>query len=338
MAEITPSNPFIWLRDRISEVVPDWFRAMFLGQRMAISLFFRQQVSEITHEPRGQVAPVSWLGNLPENRKKKEQTAQLADVYFPPSVFLERRVSIPNGAEKNIQSIVELDMVRRTPFRPDEVYWTCSGRDNAGDVVQWVARKSDIHDILKNLTGHWISVRQIFVDAPGASAAMVVFDTQKSGPAKILRLMNLGLAVAILVFLLFAWLFPAWQAFNEGNSLSAETEELRAQALQIRADVDGFRSVETSKSDLLTLLRERPRLSVVLRNLTVALPDTVWSDNLVFSSDRVVFTGTTETSAAELVLQLSRSRQFENPRLSGPVSRTSNGGERFEIAAELGVD
>lgn len=337
MAGILPSNLFSWLRNRISGVVPGWFRAMFLGRPIAKQLYFSGQVSKITHEKRGRVSPASWLINSPRNSEPKRR-AQLSDVYFPPSVFLERRVTIPNGAAKNAAKIVELDMVRRTPFRPQEVHWTYSKPNNTDEVIQWVAKKSDIQEIVENLANNHIAVRNIFVDAPNAMAAVAELETRISRPVKVMRSVNLTLAAITVCFLMIAWLYPAWKLSGETKIIQNETENLRTQAVQVRADVDGYRLVETSKSELLTLLRERTRLSEVLRDLTVALPDTAWSDNLVFSSTRMVFSGTTKASAPELVLQLSRSKLFENPRLSGPVSRTNTGGERFEIAAEFRVN
>jgi len=307
---------------------------MFLGRRRAISLYFDTDVSNITRNRRGSVAPVSWLENCPKEPLGNNQV-RLSDVYLPPTVFLEREVTIPKGAEKNTRSIIELDMVRRTPFRSNDVLWAHSKQDRNGRVIQWVAKKSDIQHILKNLAGNHISVRQVFVDVPNTTAAVAMFDTGDSRLLNFMRTLNFGLAALTVAFLLFAWLFPTWKLSGNIGVIETQTEGLRAQALQTRADVDQFRAVETSKAELLTLLRERPKLSGVLRDLTVALPDTTWSDNMVFTSERVVFSGTTEASAAELVLGLARSKQFENPRLSGPVSRTSTGGERFEIAAEL---
>jgi Tfp pilus assembly protein PilN len=78
----------------------------------------------------------------------------------------------------------------------------------------------------------------------------------------------------------------------------------------------------------------RPRLSQTLRDLTVALPDTVWLSELGFSQTGAVLSGETADSAADLVIALAALREFENPRLSGSVSRTPAGREQFELVID----
>lgn len=111
----------------------------------------------------------------------------------------------------------------------------------------------------------------------------------------------------------------------------ATNADLRDQALTLRGDIARLNQIDSERTTFLNAVAQHPRLVDALRHLTVALPDTVWVSDMVFTDAQITVNGQTSASAADLVLRLTQSNLPYVPALTGPVSRTNDGREQFGI-------
>lgn len=255
---------------------------------------------------------------------------------LPRAACLARQIEVPAAASGQLGRIAALDLVRRTPFRTDEVYWALGPVERQGDrlkVTQWVVRKTDVDRLAQRLAARGAQLVGLRV-AGGATTPALIATLAGSRAGRGLRRLNLAAAIVGLAALATVWLGSTWQQSSALPALRAALDADLTDATALRAGIEEMRAQSDARNAFLSAMVHRPRLSVTLRDLTVALPDEVWLSDVTWSATSVVLTGETRRSAADLVLSLGDLRGYRNPRMSGAVSRSIDGGERFEIALD----
>lgn len=309
---------------------------MFFGDPMVIEARFSNTTEKVKYQNGKLVAPYSLLqsdmfGITPKRIK-------IVDVFIPENLFLKRIIDAPASTRKNLNALVELDMVRRTPFRPDTVYWTISKPNKSGNalrVEQWVIKKIDVEQLQKRLEHAGLRIRKVFIDGVTTQRAIADISANATPNARRWRLVNGTLAAGSIGLAALIGFYPAWQASIERARLDESVTQTRTRALALRQEVETLRSKEMERAAFLDMIYQRPHLSNVLRDVTVAMPDEVWISDLNFSPAHLIVTGEVSGSAAQLVLALAQHNEFSNPSLSGPIARSSNGAERFELTLDL---
>ncbi|WP_457645942.1 PilN domain-containing protein [Profundibacter sp.] len=332
----TPSQVSQWLSDQFGRVFPDWLKAMFIGQSIVTKLTFSENAHKVSRQNGHFVAPAIMLQS--DEFPNSANQNRIVDAWLPKSVFLERSIEAPISAKKNLSKLVELDMVRRTPFRPETVFWITGKPEKTASglrIKQWIAKRTYIEELRKRASRSGFRIRKVFIEGEPNQAPIADFSDLVTPNAKRWKLLNGALALVAIGLAATLWLYPAWQASVERVRLQESNTEYRAQALALRQEVDALRSREMERAAFLNVIYNRPRLSNTLRSLTVAMPDNVWISNMNFSPERLVASGEVSGSAAQLVLDLSKRNEFVNPRLTGPVARAGNGAERFELTLDL---
>lgn len=324
------SSLYSWFIRDLKALIPEWFSAMFLGRAIAPKLLFDPNVSKIKTRGQTIVAPVRLVSqNMPAESVGKPR---IVDTVLPEVFFLKRTVEAQAGAVKSLPQIAELDLIRRTPFQPNDVYWVLSPphqMDNKVTVSQWVASKTDIDALRQRLKKHGLHIRQVYIENQQDVGPVVELSGAQS--TKIWRRLNIGLGLVAASFAIFLWLFPGWKARQNITQIETQLNTLRSEALALRAELEALRERENERSEFIKSITHRPLMSQMLRELTVSAPDTAWISEFTFRNDTIALAGETSESAAALVLLLSEAKAFSDPRLSGPVSRTVEGKERFEL-------
>ncbi|MCU0910460.1 MAG: PilN domain-containing protein [Rhodobacteraceae bacterium] len=328
-----------WLGAELTGLLPGWVGAMFLGINRATPLRFRPGLAQAIIERGAVIAPEAlvWGPVAGSTVTLPSLAGRTVDAELPPSFFLRRDLDLPAAALRALSQAAELDLTRRTPFRPAEVH-AALGPAQRGNgrvaVAQWVARRADVESLARRLADLGLRLRRVVV----AGEYIVVADrtTYLGRGARLWRRANGVLALASVALAAALWLGPAWQARGALHSGAAGLGDLRAEAVALRQEVEALRTRETERSAFVDAVIRRPRAVEALRELTVAIPDAAWVGELAFSADRVVIAGEVAGSAADLALALAESRGFQDPRLTGPVSRTADGSERFELSVSLG--
>lgn len=319
-------------------MVLDVVAALFLGRPRAKLLRFvpnTDKISERKNELRApssllsaSTASVSTIGN---------QT--ITDIVLPSDILLQRELAIPKTARSKLAEISALDLARRTPFKASDVYAAVSPQGVVAEeiqAIQWVIKRTDVDAIVRRLGNAGVGVRKVLADADGSLIVLTDRSDVIAPHSGTWRRVNLGL-VSFAGFLALAlWLYPGWRAQKSAGMLGRILIERRAEVVEMRKQLDLKSETASSTERFLQATLRHPRLVEILRSLTIVLPDEVWLSDIVLRNGQVIVSGETSGSAADLVLVLAKNRELEDPKLSGPVSRTATGSERFQIALRVG--
>ncbi|KNG93790.1 hypothetical protein ATO11_11490 [Pseudaestuariivita atlantica] len=288
-------------------------------------------------KPRRRTIPKALLtGEGPQVRGRRMH--RVIDLVVPPDLVLKRTVTAPATARGKLEELALLDLRRRTPFGPEDVHWTLDPPHVAGDTLtatQWVAKRADVAAWRERLEEAGYRLRKLVVEGASGSRTIADFTRQIAPGAQRVIGLNLALALIAAGAATFGWLYPAWEAQRQATRIETEIARLRSDTLDLRKDVQALRAQDAERSAFWDAITDRPILVDTLRAVTDALPDEAWIDTLTYQPDRAVLTGETGGTAADLVLRLNARDRFDNTRLSGAVSRTSEGAERFQISLDL---
>ncbi|MHA6268365.1 PilN domain-containing protein [Aliiroseovarius sp. CAU 1755] len=319
--------------------VLDVFAALFLGRPSAKLLRFVPNTNEISERKNELRAPTSLLSaSAAANTSSGDQF--IADIVLPSEILLVRALAIPKTARSKLEEISTLDLARRTPFKASDVYAAVSLKDVVADdlhATQWVIKRTEVDAIIRRLGNASVRVRKVLADAGGNLVVLTDRSDVIAPYSAIWRRMNLGLVSLAGLLAIALWLYPGWRAQSAAKALEPKLAEKRAEVVETRQKLDQKSETATSTEQFLQAAIRHPRLVEILRNLTVALPDDVWLSDVVLRNGQLVVSGETSGSAADLVLALAKSRELNDPKLSGPVSRTAAGSERFQIALRVGA-
>lgn len=303
---------------------------MFLGRIFAPKVLFDSNVRKIKSRGQVIVAPIRLVSqDVPLESLGKQR---IVDIVLPEFFFLKRHIEVQASAIKSLHQIAELDLIRRTPFQPKDVHWVLSSPnrlDNKITVSQWVASKTDIDTLQQRLKKYGLHIRQIYIENQQDVGPIVELSGTQN--TRIWRRLNIGLSLIATSFIMLLWLLPGWRASQDLVWTETKLNTLRNEAIALRSELETLRQRENERDEFIKAITQRPLMSQVLRELTVSIPDTTWISEFTFRDGKFSLTGETSESAAALVLLLSEARGFSDPRLSGPVSRTSDAKERFEL-------
>lgn len=314
MAVFGATFPRILSAPVLSGMVPLWLREMFFGHRRASLLPLDDALAEC--------AP---------------QNAPLLDVILPLSMVLRRSVKVGVLKQKDWHAAAALDLANKTPFSAADVEWALGPSDDAlGQTVnQWVAKTHDLDALDERLAQNGWTVRRMLLQA---GTSQVVLRNQSRATLSATRWqtqVNLALAIITLFGLGVAWIAPSFQARATARDLSAELVALQSETISLRQQLDQVAAQNELRAQFLANVTTQTKTVSLLRDTTVYLPDAAWLSEWRYGPSGLKLIGETSDSAAELVLQIGQKARGWSPALSGAVSRSPNGAERFSIDVSL---
>ncbi len=311
------------------KLVFDHVGALFFGQAIAKRVYVSTG-AQSDPESANETLSMAELRDL--DHAAISQISHIVDVVLPQEALLKRNISCPTLNHTQSRAVATLDLTRKTPFSGDEVYWGIERRrDVKLPLIQWIAKRTDITIYKRALHLRGMTVRRFLVQAPSGDVVICDFGPEVNSKSKYIRRLNSVLLAAFIGLLGFIWLFPALSERSANALQQHELTELQTRALTLRKEIEDLSKADKERADFIESVVRRPKLVDTLRQVTVALPDSVWISSFSFSPDTIVVNGETTASAAELVLRLTNSNLPYIVALSGPVARTNEGGERFEL-------
>lgn len=327
-----------WWCDELSSLTPGFIKVAFFGGSSARSARFAPGIAEVKRRRGCIEIPETLLGPTPPVIPKLKRP-QRVDVVLPEQRVLKRQISAPKKARGKLADLARLDLKRNTPIPEDAASWALGGLKTEGqnlNATQYVAKKADMGVLRRSLSEVGLEVRRFVVSTPEGKLLPLAGDTSSASGGRGWRRLNAALAFGVVCASTFVWLQPAIIAQARIAEQETKLRDLRRETVALRRELDAARAQFSEDERLKAALRLRPRLVESLRNVTVSLPDEAWLADMTFSPEAMTLSGETSGAASDLVLGLSENRQFGNPRLSGPTTRTNTGRERFEIAAKPG--
>jgi len=295
---------------------------------------------ELARRRRGRTEPIGSLSATAESGDLDRLAA--GHRRRPVSIVLRRpplilAVDLPAAAAGNLEPVLQYEMDRLTPFRPEDVFFQARilSHDRARGTIRvelalvpraWVA------DILSLLQAHGIAADTLEAAEPrpcripldrGASTAHL-----RQRQAHRIMLAAIACLAAAVVIL------PAVRQSLALASADDRIAELRPrvdQAEAMRRRIDP----RTAGSGQIAAARQQAALPLtVLADLTDILPDDTWLTGLTLRQNRLTIEGHSR-SATHLIAALAAQPRLRNPAFAAPVVRSDNGEDIFTIQAEV---
>jgi general secretion pathway protein L len=261
---------------------------------------------------------------------------------IPAGRSLTTIMRLPVAAKGNLDEVVEFELDRHTPFRPDQVLFAARlvGEDaEAGllDAEVILVPRQAADAAVAQVQRLGFSPTRIDVAAPegdepatGNLLRAGRDATWSRGDKRVVA----GLAAAAIVLAIIAASLPIVLAQRAEDALTERLAAVKRRALEaasIEKKIDELRHNELFLADR---RRTTPTVSQLLFDTTHVLPDDTSLIAWQVAGDEVQLQGVTQ-SAAGLIGVLEHSKVFERSGFKSPVTQEPNGGERFNIATHV---
>lgn len=254
---------------------------------------------------------------------------------LPAGTVLERDVTLPLAAERDLHSVLGYEMDRLTPFAAADLHWSAVPlrRDKgAGKLLLrlLLVPKARVAAALAALGQ--AGLRPVAIEAPDGRRIPLARDAAPAWEKRAVRILGAACAVLALaaVVLPFARQSARLDAADDRiaalRSRVEESEGLRRQLLAGGAERD-------------VVVAERARLGDALGTLaavTAVLPDDTFLLDLSLRNGELAMSGRS-ASAVRLIALLSADPAFRNPAFTAPVTSGDGGRDQFALRAEVAL-
>ena len=338
-----------WWLGQLAEMVPAGWRRVSAEKRTSLILapdFPAATAASVRLEKRGHS---SFLGRfsfdangLQALKRAIAAVGRSADILveLPGDALLEKHLSLPLAAERELDRVIAYEMDRETPFAVDEVYWDSEieARDRTHRklaVRLSMVAKEELAELAMSLASAGLAPRALIAKAADGTTRYIPFHREavrRSG----WRAYALPVAAgACIVLGLFAVGLPFVRQYMALAQVDRELAELQPSvdiATQLRARIDA------SRRDNDSLAAERKLFGdplAMLSAITAALPDDTRLTELNLTQRKLVITGQSK-AAARLIGDITKNSAIKDPAFSAPVTRVEAGKyDVFTISAEM---
>lgn len=259
----------------------------------------------------------------------------------PTNLLLEQEIILPLSAEQDLNRVVAYEMDRLTPFRADQVLWTCLARKrdtvrNRLHVRVTVVPRQRVEPLLTALRRAGLAPTRIEAGSTIESRRVIPLADDLSARSWLgprigaYALGGCGVLAATAIALPFLL-----QSIALSN-LDARIEAVRPQVAAIEKMRKQIASIAAT-GDVIVAARNQvgsPLQSIAL--LTEVLPDDTYVTTLALRQRKLTVSGRS-ASAARLIGAMTAHPLIHSPAFVAPVIRDeTNGGQMFSIRADLG--
>ncbi len=270
------------------------------------------------------------FGRLPANGAPLAAKRLGVGLRLPPETVLIRDVTLPLAAARQLASVMRFEMDRLTPFPADALYWGISGmstdraRGRLHLQLAFVLREP-LEPLLQALAQQQLFPS--FIEAPNGRIALNAAAPRRSLlPAALPVLCGL-LALACLV----SPFLRQQAALDAAARVIAQQQPAAQVAMNLRSRLS---TAAFGRSAIAEAQRDGDAMQV-LADLTDALPDGTWLDDLALKSGTFTLDGQSSDAAA-LIGRLSAAPGLQDPSFTAPVTRTADGrSDQFSLQAAV---
>jgi general secretion pathway protein L len=247
-------------------------------------------------------------------------------------LFFLRQMNVPRAALPALPKILEQELLRRTPFRPDDVWHggTVAG-DGASDpavICHWIIRRDRAAAALADfgLGTDDVDALAVAEEIGGIIPAINLRADVDEDPAWALRLSRLLAAAGIAAIVLGMLIFE-WNQASVAASIEQDLAEARQTAQSGREAIDPAARLFALKAEVGVL--------DVLEELSRILPDHTFLTEANVSDGKVVIAGLS-ADAARLVRIIDQSPLFSGAALTAAITPdATEHKERFAISFKV---
>jgi len=263
---------------------------------------------------------------------------------IPAERSLTTIMRLPVAAKGNLDEVVEFELDRHTPFRPDQVLFAArlASEDTAAgllDVEIIIVPRQAADAVLAQVQRLGFSPTRIDVAAPQGNEPATGNllragrdGTWSRGDKRVMA----GLAAVAVVLAIVAAGLPIVLAQRAEDALTERLAAVKRRALEAASIEKKIDEVRRNELFLADRRRTTPTVSQLLFNTTHVLPDDASLISWQVTGDEVQLQGVTQ-SAAGLIGVLEHSKVFDRSGFKSPVTQEPKGGERFNIATHVAL-
>lgn len=258
-----------------------------------------------------------------------------------PGVALERTVTLPLAAERDLISAVRYEMDRYTPFTAEDLYWTVApiARDRAGKRLEarlTLVPKAALAPLMAALAARGLS--PVAIEAPAGDGPPRPLPLTPPDPRQERRAVRrtAGLAAICLLLVALNVALPFWRQAEAEREVEARIAELRSVVARAEA-VRGQLAQSGAGAD--ALAAERARLGDardVLAVLTELLPDDTHLTALSLRAGRLLLDARAPSAARLLPRLADAAPMLREVAFASSITRAESGGETFSLSADVG--
>jgi general secretion pathway protein L len=254
---------------------------------------------------------------------------------LPPDALLERAVTLPLAAERDLARVLGYEMDRLTPFRADEVFFSASvaGRDRARGQLRarlFLVPRAAVAPLLALLREAGAPPPELeATDETGALRPIPL--RTASAPSGRRLAAAFGVLCAALALAAIAVPFAR-------QSVASAAIERRIATLRPRVDeAEALRrriaNAATRGGALAAQQAQAGDVLAVLAAVTGRLPDNTFLTAFTLHQGRLALRGQSR-AAAPLIASLAADQRIRNPSFAAPVTRAADGhADLFSITA-----
>ncbi len=238
---------------------------------------------------------------------------------LPQDMFFRRKLVLPAQAATSIDEIIAVDMVRRTPFRLQDVYngHSITAPDPSGKILvwQWLVRRAFVHEAASAFD---LSVNDVdFVrsstggDAVGPTPCIALHSNAKHRRSWIkTSILTLLCGVGLVTLATGVLKYQRQQAMIEDNDMRIATARVRAQ--KVRSEFDRVQERQNVLLRLRDQRRDVPGLLDLWEEVTRVLPAHSWLTELRLTevpekNEQLVAMNGFSSGATDLIKLIDRS-------------------------------
>jgi general secretion pathway protein L len=264
---------------------------------------------------------------------------------LPQDMFFRRKLVLPAQAAASIDEIIAADLIRRTPFRLQDIYngHKITAPDPSGKILvwQWLVRRAFVHEAASAFA---LSVNDVaFVHSSTGGDAVeptpcIALHSNAKRIRSWIRTSMLALLCGVGVVSLGTGVlrYQRQQAIIEDNDIRIATARVRAQ--KVRSEFDRVQERQNVLSRLRDQRRDVPGLLDLWEEATRVLPTHSWLTELRLTevperNEQLVALNGFSAGATDLVKLIDRSPLLADASLTAPVAVDPvEGRERFAFA------
>jgi general secretion pathway protein L len=262
-------------------------------------------------------------------------------VEVPSDMLLEKRLTLPLAAERDLDRVLAYEMDRETPFSVDEVYWDSSVETRDRQQKRMIARlsmvaKAELADVVGALFSAGLAPRALVGTNREGQTRSIPLRHEGAGSGGWLAYSVPAAAIACAILAVAAGGLPF---LRQALALGAVETRIDAAKPAVEA-VDRLRGhIEGDRQQAAALAAQRAFFGdplAMLAAVTAALPDDTRLTELSFASRKLVLTGQSQ-GAAHLIGDITGNALIKNPTFSAPVTRMEpTKVDIFTITADMG--
>ena len=249
--------------------------------------------------------------------------------------LLEKQLTLPLAAERELDRVLGFEMDRETPFAIDEVYWDATvlerdRRQGRLKVLLSLVPRAPLDALIRHLAAADLAPTMLApVLADGSVRPIQLDHSRPRGSGRAVPLLAAATAVLALVAIALPFMKQAL-AFRAIDATVATLQPTVDEASRLRRQITGGggEAIAAERAKL-------PNALKVLAATTQALPDDTHLTDLSLKNHRLSLIGQS-AAAARLLGALAADPTFKDPAFAAPVTKLeANRQEIFSIVTEV---